>query len=52
MSDTHFTAPTRVVEVGKQAFLGAPRDEDGDISGDVVEVLWFQGLTQYLQPCQ
>ena len=35
---------------GKDAFLGALRDEDLDISGDFVEVLWFQGLTEYLQP--
>ena len=50
MSDTHFTAPTRLVEFGRDAFLGALRDEDGAISGDFVEVLWFQGLTEYLQP--
>ena len=52
MSDTHFTAPTRVVEVGKDAFPGALCDEDLVISGDFVEVLWFQGLTEYLQPGQ
>jgi hypothetical protein len=52
MSVTHFTAPTRVVEVGKEALLGTLRDEDGAMSGDVVEVLWFQGLNQYLQPGQ
>ena len=35
---------------GKEAFLSALRDEDLVISGDFVEVLWFQGLTDYLQP--
>lgn len=35
---------------GKQAFLTALHDEDLVVSGDFVEVLWFQGLTEYLQP--
>lgn len=35
---------------GKEAFLGALRDEDLVIHGDFVEVMWFQGLTEYLQP--
>ena len=35
---------------GKEAFLAALHDEDLDISGDYVEVMWFQGLTEYLQP--
>ena len=35
---------------GKEAFLAALRDEDLVISGDFVDVLWFQGLTEYLQP--
>ncbi len=35
---------------GKEAFLAALHDEDLTISGDFVEVLWFQGLTEYLQP--
>ena len=35
---------------GKEAFLGALRDEHLVISGDFVEVMWFQGLTEYLQP--
>jgi hypothetical protein len=35
---------------GKEAFLDALRDEDLVISGDFVEVLWFQGFTEYLQP--
>lgn len=34
---------------GKGAFLSALRDEDLVISGDFVEVMWFQGLTEYLQ---
>lgn len=29
---------------------GALHDEDLVISGDFVEVMWFQGLTDYLQP--
>ena len=35
---------------GKEAFLGALRDEDLVIKGDFVQVLWFQGFTEYLQP--
>lgn len=35
---------------GKEAFLAALRDEDLVISGDFVQVLWFQGFTEYLQP--
>lgn len=35
---------------GKQAFLAALHDEDLAISGDFVEVMWFQALTAYLQP--
>lgn len=37
---------------GKQAFLAALHDEDLVISGDFVEVMWFQGLTEYLQPAK
>lgn len=32
------------------AFLSALRDGDLVIRGDFVEVMWFQGLTAYLQP--
>lgn len=35
---------------GKEAFLAALHDEDLVITGDFVEVMWFQGLTEYLQP--
>jgi hypothetical protein len=35
---------------GKLAFLDALHDEDLVISGDFVEMLWFQGFTEYLQP--
>ena len=35
---------------GKDAFLAALHDADLVISGDFVEVMWFQGLTEYLQP--
>lgn len=35
---------------GTGAFLSALRDEDLVIRGDFVQVLWFQGLTAYLQP--
>lgn len=35
---------------GKEAFLDALHDEDLVITGDFVEVMWFQGLTEYLQP--
>lgn len=34
----------------KESFLAALRDKDLVISGDFVEVLWFQGLTDFLQP--
>ena len=34
----------------KEAFLAALHKEDLVISGDFVEVMWFQGLTEYLQP--
>lgn len=35
---------------GKEAFLAGLRDEDLRISGDFVDVMWFQGFTDYLQP--
>ncbi len=35
---------------GKDAFLTALHTEDLAISGDFVEVMWFQGLTEFLQP--
>ena len=35
---------------GKEAFLAALHDEDLVISGDFVEVMWFQRFTEYLQP--
>lgn len=35
---------------GKEAFLAALHDDDLVIRGDFVEVMWFQGLTEYLQP--
>lgn len=34
----------------KEAFLTGLRTEDLSIKGDFVEVMWFQGLTEYLQP--
>lgn len=34
---------------GTDAFLSALRDQDLVIRGDFVEVMWFQGLTAYLQ---
>lgn len=36
----------------KDAFLTALHDEDLTISGDFVEVMWFQGLTEFLQPAK
>ena len=39
-----------VAKDSKEAFLAALHDEDLVISGDFVEVLWFQGFTDYLQP--
>jgi len=35
---------------GKEAFLAALRDEDLSVSGDFVEVMWFQRFTEHLQP--
>ena len=35
---------------GKEAFLAALHDQDLVISGDFVEVLWFQGFAEFLQP--
>ncbi|MGJ7494392.1 helicase [Variovorax sp. RT4R15] len=37
---------------GKEAFLAALRDEDLVIRGDFVEVMWFQGFTEFLQPAK
>lgn len=34
----------------KDEFLTGLRKGDLNISGDFVEVMWFQGLTEYLQP--
>lgn len=34
---------------GKEAFLAGLHDEDLALSGDFVELMWFQGLTEYLQ---
>lgn len=34
----------------KGAFLAALHDKDLVVSGDFVEVLWFQRLTEFLQP--
>jgi hypothetical protein len=35
---------------GTDAFLSALRDGDLVIGGDFVQVMWFQGLTAFLQP--
>lgn len=34
---------------GKEAFLAALHNEDLAISGDFVEVMWFQRFTEYLR---
>lgn len=36
----------------KDAFLTGLRLQDLVISGDFVEVIWFQGLTEFLQPAK
>lgn len=36
----------------KDAFLTALHQQDLSINGDFVEVMWFQGLTEYLQPAK
>ncbi|WP_175781874.1 helicase [Burkholderia anthina] len=35
---------------GKDAFLSALHRKDLVVSGDFVELMWFQGFTEYLQP--
>jgi hypothetical protein len=35
---------------GKEAFLAALHDEDLVVSGDFIEVMWFQRFTEFLQP--
>jgi hypothetical protein len=35
---------------GKEAFLAGLHDEDLRITGDFVEVMWFQGFTAFMQP--
>ena len=35
---------------GNEAFLAALHDEDLTLSGDFVEIMWFQGFTAYLKP--
>ena len=47
------TPGLRLEPLGPQHFEGswaALHDEDLVISGDFVEVLWFQGFTDYMQP--
>lgn len=34
----------------KGAFLAGLHDQELKLSGDFVEVMWFQGLTEFLQP--
>ncbi len=34
----------------KGAFLAGLHDEELNLSGDFVEIMWFQGLTEFLQP--
>lgn len=34
----------------KDAFLAALHEGDLNLSGDFVEIMWFQGLTDYLKP--
>ena len=36
----------------KEAFLTALHQQDLNISGDFLEVMWFQGLTEYLKPAK
>ncbi|CAJ0792743.1 hypothetical protein LMG19083_02337 [Ralstonia psammae] len=36
----------------KEAFLTALHQQDLSISGDFIEVMWFQGLTEYLKPAK
>lgn len=36
----------------KEAFLAGLHQQDLSLSGDFVEVTWFQGLTEYLQPAK
>ena len=34
----------------KGAFLAGLHDKELNLSGDFVEIMWFQGLTEFLQP--
>lgn len=34
----------------KGAFLAGLHDQELKLSGDFVEIMWFQGLTEFLQP--
>lgn len=34
----------------KGAFLAGLHDQELHLGGDFVEIMWFQGLTEYLQP--
>ena len=62
MNDTHLTPRTRFVEVGgtrhahRRWGTGDGRQPGShprrDISGDFREVMWFQGLTAFLQPAK
>lgn len=36
----------------KDAFLSGLHDQNLALSGDFVEVMWFQGLTEFLQPAK
>lgn len=36
----------------KGAFLAGLHDKELNLTGDFVEVMWFQGLTEFLQPQQ
>ncbi len=37
---------------GKEAFLAGLHSQDLAVSGDFVEVMWFQGLSDFLQPAK
>lgn len=34
----------------KEAFLNALHSQDLSLSGDFVEIMWFQGFTEFLKP--
>ena len=52
MSFSDASAGFRILSAkdSKGAFLAGLHDQELSLSGDFVEIMWFQGLTEFLQP--